>query len=162
MKVFNLLKTVSAGILLLGVFLLPTLTATQLVQVLGARSQSQSGALKLTTLGDSKTYVSRDGSKLSIVYLVSGVHQIVHFDNSQDVPQSISFRPSTKSSSIAEQSINVIINGQRQLLFVNSLQPVHPEYSIYLSPHQQMDIGLDVEAPGPLNYGTVVFQFTGI
>lgn len=143
------------SILLLGVFSLPTLTATQLVGVLGVSTEIK--GLSRTVIGDNFTYIKISGDDLTVSYTRPGRHPLIRVTNPNPVRKllRLAVQPG-RDSSLLSQTVRLTARGDQFVLHDHSILPFNPSYDITLLPNESVDLVLEVlPDPGATSYGTV-------
>jgi hypothetical protein len=150
------------GVLLVGVFALPTLTATQLVSVLGEKSVS--GALKITpTSGKDLVVTAADGS-YTISYFAEGDHSLFLVENPSTEARSVRVTPTTSSdSALLSQVVSLTDSRGNYPLFDHSVQPAASSYEITIPAGKSSGFKISVAAdPKASGYGTVRIDVRGL
>lgn len=143
------------SILLLGVFSLPTLTATQLVGVLGESTEIRS--LGRTVLGDNFTYIKILGDDLTVSYTRPGRHPVIRITNPNPVSKllRLAVHPG-RDSALLSQTVRLMAGEGQFVLHDHSILPFNPSYDITLLPQESVDLVLEVlPDTGATSYGTV-------
>lgn len=151
----NLIKTSLLAILLIGVFSLPTLTATQLVGVLGERTESKKLITQVVT--DNYAIVRSVGNSLTISFTQAGQRPLLKIINPTAQSKSLKMivkvaRDGALLSEVVE--LNSATLGKYRL-FDHSVQPFNDSYLLTILPWQSADLGLSVTVDkGGSGYGT--------
>lgn len=143
------------SVLLLGVFSLPTLTATQLVGVLGESTEISS--LGRTVLGDSFTYIKVSGDDLTVSYTRPGPRPVMRINNPNPVRKllRLAVQPG-RDSALLSQTVRLTARGDQFILHDHSILPFNPSYDITLLPKESVDLVLEVlPDTGATSYGTI-------
>lgn len=143
------------SLLLLGVFSLPTLTATQLVGVLGESTEIRS--LGRAVIGDSFTYIKISGDDVTVSYTRPGRHPVIRITNPNPVRKllRLAIHPA-RDSSLLSQTVRLTAGGDQFVLHDHSILPFNSSYDITLLPQESVDLVLEVlPDAGATSYGTV-------
>lgn len=151
----NAVKISVLWILLLGVFSLPTLTATQLVSVLGEKTEITS--LDREVLGDSFTFVKLMGNDLSVSYTRPNLHPVLRITNTNPVSKflRVVVHPG-RDSALLQQTVLLISGDEKFILHDRSTTPFNESYDLTILPKDSVDFGIEVLPFGNTpSYGTV-------
>lgn len=143
------------SVLLIGVFSLPTLTATQLVGVLGQSTEIISLDKKI--IGDSYTYIKLSGDTLTVSYTRPGRHPILRIINPNPVRKlvRIMIQPG-RDSSLLSQTVSLSVRSEQFVLHDHSILPFNLHYDLTLLPQESADLVLEVTPDDrSTSYGTV-------
>src|SRR2546423_611051 len=123
------LKIGFLGALLLGVFALPTLTATQLVSVLGEKAAAE--AVKINQTSGKDLVVTESSGSYAISYFSEGEHNLFLVENSSPIDQVVKITPeSSPDGALLSQSVSLVSASTRYPLFEHSVQPAHSSYEV--------------------------------
>ena len=151
----NTLKISLLAMLLLGVFSLPTITATQLVGVLG--ESTLSAALEVRAVTDSATFVRQVGSEVTVSFTKSGTHPVIRIVNPANTPKiaKLALAPA-RDSSLLTQTVDLTVGNEAiYRLYDHSTQPFNGIYQLTLKPFQSVTLNLNVASDNPaVSYGT--------
>lgn len=142
-------------VLLLGVFSLPTMTAAQLVGVLGVSTELKS--LEKVVIGDSYTYIKISGDDLTVSYTRPGPRPIIRITNPNPVRKllRLAVHPS-RDSALLSQTVRLTARSNQFVLHDHSILPFNPSYDITLLPQESVDLVLETFSdPGATSYGTI-------
>ncbi len=125
------IKAFAAGVLLLAVFSLPTLTATQLVTVLGEKTAIKPLTFQLeNSVGVFRKF---DGGVLTVSYLKPGLFPVLSVTNPNPISKIIRINlGEAQSQSIAGQSVTLSVANSNYRLYDHTLQPYNPSYDLVI------------------------------
>lgn len=156
----NLIKTWLLAILLLGVFSLPTLTATQLVGVLGEKIDTQKLITQVVT--NQATVVRKAEDRLTISFTELGQHSLLKIINSTAGSKSLKVivRPA-RDGALLSEVVDLTSSQGDFRLFDHSVQPFNDSYILTILPWQSIDLGLRSSGgQGSPGYGTFDLTMT--
>lgn len=155
----NSVKITLISALLLIIFSLPTLTATQLVGVLGESTEIAS--VRKIILGDSATYIRQEGDKLTVSYTKIGNHPVIRIINPNPVGKTvrINIAPGSDAALLSQVvEIDTATSGSFRL-YDRAVIPFNPSYDLHLLAQEEVDLILQVTADeADQGYGTVSFE----
>jgi hypothetical protein len=161
-KVLELLKLGVLSVLLLGIFSLPALSATQLVGVLGI------GVVKrdvgYSVLGDKTTIITDKGKDFVVSYTRSGQHPLLRVENSSGGRRTLRLSiSSARDVSILSQKVELVVGrSEKLILFDHSTLPFNREYAVAVLPGKVIDLSLDVWADKDTSsFGTIELRLAG-
>lgn len=127
----NTIKALIAGLMLLAVFSLPTLTATQLVTVLGEKTTAKPIVVTLET--SAGAYRTLQGGILTVSYLKPGLFPLVRVTNPNPVSRvvRVSLAEATDPK-IASAELILSAANASDWLYEHSLKPTNPSYDIVI------------------------------
>lgn len=144
-----------AALLLLAVFSLPTLTATQLVGVLGESTAAR--PLEMSLIQSPGVFAKLVGRELTVSYLKDGVYPIIKVTNSDPVRRVVKISlGSVGDKNFPTQLISLQLGTSTYRLYDHSIRPFNPSYDLTLPPASEKTISLSVKSDqSEKSFGTV-------
>ncbi len=155
------MSTIKAGLvslLLLVVFSLPGITATQLVSVLGESVVNQD--VKTQILGDKGTFIQEQSGKFTISVTQGGTHPVLRLINPNPVAKSVRLTPLlSRDAALLSQSIDLTSAQGSLRLYDHSVQPFNSFYEVILKPYESLNFNLlPVPDKGAPSYATISLE----
>jgi hypothetical protein len=150
-KPFEAFKISILGGLLLIIFSLPMLTATQLVGVLGTSSLRTS--LKISAYSDLNTFTTVSGTTFDISFQGPHLHQFAIVNNPADKNKTLLIQ--VASSSKVPPGLTLVV--QEKALSRLNLQQYNSSVGLTIGPRQTVPLAIDSRSADP-DHGTIILS----
>lgn len=139
--------------MLLAVFALPTLTATQLVSVLGETTEVK--PLTFQIQDSAGAFVKLDGGTLTVSYLKPGLFRVLEVINPNPASKivRVALDPAASPNTL-NQVVTLSVGNSSYRLYDRSTKPYNPNYDLIIPPGATRRLDLLVQG-GEGSSGTV-------
>lgn len=153
MKTLDAIKISFLSGLLLIIFSLPTLTATQLIGVLGTSSHHTT--LTFTPLSDGSTFTTYSGSSFSVSFQQPRQHQFAKVTNSSDIDKTFTLQIIDPKNFPA--GATMFYSGKP--LSKLNLNQYNSSVDLVVGPHQTVPLAIDTSKSDP-DHGSLTLSLS--